>query len=77
METPIINLSPERTEITPQDVMKMESFRHFTEQQATELLEVVDAFCEIAYSIWSKQEQPRTTEIQTIPLTPQHLKQAA
>ncbi|MBS1614914.1 MAG: hypothetical protein JST06_02235 [Bacteroidetes bacterium] len=77
METRIINLPPERKDITPKDIMSMESFRHFTEEQAAELLQVVDSFCEIVYSIWSKQEKQQAIETQTISLTPQYQQIAA
>ena len=57
--------------------MQMKDFKHFTKEQAVELLRVVKIFCEISYSIWSRQEKQETTEPQIVPLTPQLQKKAA
>lgn len=77
MSAQIISLTPQRKDITPEEVMQMEDFKHFTQEQATELLRVVKTFCEIAYSIWSRQQKQGTTETHIIPLTPQLQKKAA
>ena len=77
MSARIISLSPQVKNITPEEVMQMKDFKHFTKEQAVELLRVVKTFCEIAYSIWSRQESQETTEPQIIPLTPQLQKKAA
>ena len=55
--------------------MQMESFRHFTEEQAIELLKVYDIFCDIAFRIISDEEKSTQTEI--IPLTPPLQQKAA
>lgn len=75
MSTKIIELQTTTEDITPQEVMQMESFKHFTEEEAKELLEVFDAFCDIAYSIWSKQQAKEKATV--IPLTPSQQSKAA
>ena len=75
MAAKIIQLSEEITDITPKEVMQMESFKHFTEEQAKELLAVFDTFCEIAYNIWSSKEE--NVQPQIIPLIPTRQRKAA
>jgi len=77
MSAQIVSLSPQGKDTTPEEVMQMEDFKHFTKEQAEELLRVVKAFCEVAYSIWSRENQQHASTPQIIPLTPQLHKRAA
>lgn len=70
MSAHIIELSPKPARVTPQEVMKMDSFKDFTEEQAKELLHIVEAFCEIAYNIWQRQESKKLKKTTVIPLSP-------
>lgn len=54
----------------------MESFKNFTEEQATELLNIIEAFCEIAYNIWQRQEHRNRKNATIIPLLPSKKKAA-
>lgn len=42
--------------LTPQEIMNMPSLKNFTEEKASELLHIIESFCEIAYGIWQRQE---------------------
>lgn len=75
MSAKIIELPTQDGDVTPQEVMQMKSFSHFTEEQAIELLKVYDAFCDIAFQIIAREENNSRTQI--IPLTPQLQQQAA
>lgn len=75
MSAQILPWTPAKGRMTPQEVMQMDTFEDFTEEQATEVLSVFRTFCEIAYSICSKQE--RKSEKSTIELSPHQQLKAA
>lgn len=62
--------------VTVEELKAMERFKHLTDAEAAELLESIEKFCEVAYSIWKRREQTAQSHNKVIEITPP-LKQAA
>jgi hypothetical protein len=43
-------------DITVEEVKKLESFKHWDSEKATELVRIIKTFTQIAYNIYKKQE---------------------
>lgn len=72
----IIELSRKKGRVTVDEVRSSDYFHDWTDEQITELLKVVDTFCEIAYNIWTREEEKRQSISTTIPLIPLQKKAA-
>lgn len=64
MSTKILALSAVPKRPTIEDIKKLESFKHFTDEQAEEFLQTIRTLCDIVLGISLRQQQKEAEEKQ-------------